>query len=815
MGATAHTLSLKLYQDSTKALMVAFTAYFGKDTVIDTSRANFNDAMGEVQMALPLPKNGPDAGKSLLLRGRYESIQSLLMGPVDMIMTPAKTSVNFGSGPYVGQFAASGRGEDVSRYLPGAGGPTGPIVNNPINNPPMSVGYRQPPAGTNEGALISFAGGKLRLIDDFGDTLVTYDMVNWRSQPDGSYELFAEKRVTFPNGMRRFETGGRVMLAGSDWVIEGHFMVNFDSAGIHKDIPGQLCAKAAKDQLKPIAGAPGLEGTLKGWIFQDKLGGGFVGPVTNPQNPTCPAGQVCNDPNACPPGMTCGPVGPVNSFNAPLMGSVEKIIDFEKNVVGADSGLVIHVSMNGRIYVADLDDSTETMNAKWPLCGQVVTKLNLIPLDEGATDEMKKMHMEDSIMLSRMPSTNVNVFIEAQGNPGRPALLDKARTANGDIVTQVYVVESRPTPMEYGKEGMSCGLVGGPNPNPCPVGTICPNPNPCPVGTVCPNPNPNPNPVGPMPFFTGTVEIVKTALERSGNSVLLKKDSASTGEKLTLDLASLKRDDMRNAVIGSIMGQPTMMVVFLGVDGGANLALKDNVPVVGPYMQQTNPCPAGQTCPNPNPNQGQRLFLQAEVSSVQAALATTQNTVYVLRDSAGTLMDAGKLLVDPTQLRIDTGMKAIIANELGKPDNKVAFLAEGDVKTPKTRDGMAVTLKLMGPPPGGQTCPVGQTCPQPQPISGDTTKPVVYKGTLENLQAVLAKSNGMVELIQPPPSLPMAASIESGSLKQEVDIFTAHEVGNPTRVFVFMGQKANQTLPMTNAQGRPIVTLKPAVAGTP
>ncbi|HLP43030.1 MAG TPA: Ig-like domain-containing protein, partial [Fibrobacteria bacterium] len=143
MGSSTHSVSFKLYQDSLKNLMVAFTAVIGRDTIIDTSRAGFNENMGEVLMALRLPMNGPDAGRALLLRGNYKATQSLLMGPVDMISAPAKTSVNFGGGPYVGQFAASGRGEDVSRYLPGAGGGSmsGPATG-PVTGPATTVSYR-------------------------------------------------------------------------------------------------------------------------------------------------------------------------------------------------------------------------------------------------------------------------------------------------------------------------------------------------------------------------------------------------------------------------------------------------------------------------------------------------------------------------------------------------------------------------------------------------------------------------------------------------------------------------------------------------
>ena len=122
MGSSINTISFKLYTDSTKALMVKYTAVIGQDTLIDSLRTAFNESAGEVFIPVILPLNGPDAGRALLLRGHFDAIQSILMGPVDLISAPAKGSISFGSGPYVGQFAASGRGEDVSRFLPGSTG---------------------------------------------------------------------------------------------------------------------------------------------------------------------------------------------------------------------------------------------------------------------------------------------------------------------------------------------------------------------------------------------------------------------------------------------------------------------------------------------------------------------------------------------------------------------------------------------------------------------------------------------------------------------------------------------------------------------
>ena len=201
--------------------MVRYTAVIGRDTLIDSLKTAFNESSGEVYIPVILPMNGPDAGRALLLRGKYDANMSLLMGPIDMIAAPAKGSINFGGGPYVGQFAASGRGEDVSRFLPNSNGTTNPIVN-PINTQPMGVTYRMPPAGTNEGAQIILNGNVITLVDDFGDTLAVVPNLNFRGQPDGSFEFQGETRVMGANNSwKRSQVGGRIMFDGKGFMGRG------------------------------------------------------------------------------------------------------------------------------------------------------------------------------------------------------------------------------------------------------------------------------------------------------------------------------------------------------------------------------------------------------------------------------------------------------------------------------------------------------------------------------------------------------------------------------------------------------------------
>ena len=83
--------------------------------------------------------------------------------------------------------------------------------------------------------------------------------------------------------------GGRVMMMNNEWIIDGHFMQEIDSAGNFRHFPGQLCAKAASSGM--ARATMGLEGTLKGWAALDKTGSGFGGPV--PVDPVCQPGMPC------------------------------------------------------------------------------------------------------------------------------------------------------------------------------------------------------------------------------------------------------------------------------------------------------------------------------------------------------------------------------------------------------------------------------------------------------------------------------------------------------------------------------------------
>ncbi|MDB5050432.1 MAG: hypothetical protein JWO30_3503 [Fibrobacteres bacterium] len=617
MGTQTNNITFKLYTDTAKALWVTYTAVIGSDTLTDSVRTMFNEGAGEVYIPVALLKNGPDAGRALLMRGHYDAISSLLMGPIDMITAPAKGSVNFGSGPYVGQFAASGRGEDVSRYLPGNN--TGTVVNNPVNNPVNNaVTYRMPPAGVKEGALIILAAGKVTLVDEFGDTLAVIENLSVRPQADGSYEFFGEKKVVAAdNSYKRSEVGGRIVYdQQGSWVVDGHFFQESDSSGVHKSIPGQLNAKGLKADMTPST--DGITGTMKGWIAQDKSGNGFTaqpvnnvpacdptkGPCTTDPNACDPAKGPCNT-NPCPAGQVCPPVNnnPGTSFQKSFMaGTVVFKMYLERAAI--KSGDYFYVSMGGRVYRVK-NDSLHVANAMAPMCGQVVLTLEAIPAKDESSGA-KAAFMADSMGLP-MGSTNLVFLMEDQFAAGVPNRLDKAFDNQGEVRANVFVVEIRPVTLDYGKSAMVCG--NGPivnNPVCDPTKQVCNQPcdparGPCgPVDTnkvvcdpakgPCNQPcDPAKGPCGPAvggfkaPLYKGPLDMLTVALGSSNNQVGLVKDSTMTvSGKVTINPASITVEpNTRNVIVMDAAGTGKYLVLAIQGDS-SKILIKDGMPLVFP-----------------------------------------------------------------------------------------------------------------------------------------------------------------------------------------------------------------------------------------
>ncbi|MEO6097932.1 MAG: Ig-like domain-containing protein, partial [Fibrobacteria bacterium] len=177
LGDNSYALKFKIraQQDT---LLVSYSVYF-KDTLSDTVAASLNESMGEFLFPIRLPDNGPDSGKSLLLRGTYDKNRAFLQGTAYRIASVPKLSTAFTGGPFVGQYAASGRGEDVTAYLgiqktSPAGTVSTPIVSAPTTGggaapsaPALAalMTYRKPPSGLGNARMtLRQNGSKLYIL---------------------------------------------------------------------------------------------------------------------------------------------------------------------------------------------------------------------------------------------------------------------------------------------------------------------------------------------------------------------------------------------------------------------------------------------------------------------------------------------------------------------------------------------------------------------------------------------------------------------------------------------------------------------------
>jgi len=716
IGSDLNALSFRLYTDSSKALWVAYTVVLGKDTLKDTLKTAFNDMAGEVYVPVIL-KSGPDAGKCLLMRGHYDPNLVLLMGPIDMIAAPAKGSLNFGSGPYMGQFAASGRGEDVSRYLPNNGGNTTGPITNPVNNPPTTpTGYRLPPQGTDSGAVIAFNGSTVIYIDAFGDTLATMPGANFRGQPDGSFDYDQDWSYRTPDGKvyHHIQAGGHVFLDNQgNWVVDGHFFQESDSNGIHKSIPGQMCARVAKASF--TIGLDGAKGNMKGWIFQDANGGGFtvqplpICPTATATNCQMPPANTCDptkgtcttDPNQCPAGQVCGPVNPPpTSYSRPFMSGAANYRMFVSNKIGAKDGDYFYVQMGGRVYRVK-NDTVGVSAALAPMCGQVVLKLELLPMKDG-TDLSKQAHNADS--MSFQMGQSVVLAMEDQNIGGQPAFMDKARDSYGDVHNIVPLVEMRPLGSDYGKAGTQCPATTGPivqNP-PCdPTKGTCNQPcdptkgactPPCDPATTA---NCNQPPVGGPQAYVGSLDAVKAALVQSNNLIGVVQDSTGAYIRIEMNPLTLFKDPGSQYVFIADKLGTNKYVFFADPSDKSKLAVRDNYPMaaMAPNQGPVNNPPADTTKVVNNPPPGDtippplykgtqdNLALVMNQMSWKANMRTPQGPVAVRMDNTtlhleGNVWVAGEAgnvahlfiflgdKIDPTKLAMDAAGMVVVMEKV-------------------------------------------------------------------------------------------------------------------------------------------------------
>ncbi|MEO7423729.1 MAG: Ig-like domain-containing protein, partial [Fibrobacteria bacterium] len=305
LGDNAYALKFKVraQQDT---LLVSYSAYL-RDTLNDTVAASLNEAMGEFLFPIRLPDNGPDSGKSLLLRGTYDKNRAFLQGVATRIASVPKLSTAYGGGPFVGQYAASGRGEDVSGYLDlRKAAPAGTIAAAPQTQgsptvtvaPGLSMAYRKAPSGLGNARFkLRQSGSKLfilTLMDEFGDELAVLDSTHSYNQDDGSFDISARMARTEAGkqSTRRFEVNAR-LGRGKDsqadiWVLDGSLIESLDSCKrfdaeapakcadrLFRDVPGQFSLQVSANDASVKVLANGVVGDFSGWLQQDKFGTGL------------------------------------------------------------------------------------------------------------------------------------------------------------------------------------------------------------------------------------------------------------------------------------------------------------------------------------------------------------------------------------------------------------------------------------------------------------------------------------------------------------------------------------------------------------
>ncbi|MDB5104796.1 MAG: hypothetical protein JWP91_2485 [Fibrobacteres bacterium] len=580
LGDNSYALKFKVraQQDT---LLVSYSAYLN-DTLSDTVAASLNESMGEFLFPIRLPDNGPDSGKSLLLRGTYDKNRAFLQGSANRIASVPKLSTAYSGGPYVGQYAASGRGEDVSAYLGiQKAAPAGTLASTPIvtlpaggtpttaPNPAIVMAYRKAPSGLGNARLImrQTATKLFSLIvkDEFGDTVAVLDSTHSYNQDDGSFDITA--RMTRTDAVkqytRRIEINGR-LGRGKDsttdiWVLDGSITESLDSCRkfdpalptrciekLYRNVPGQFSAKVAASDASVKALSNGTAGDFSGWLQQDKFGTGLsdgnTGTATTGGTTTTGGGAVSN------------PIPP-ESFAKPYAGTAEKFRIFLAQA-GIAQGDAFYLSMRGRV-MRTVNDTFHVKDGAFPYCGNVQVFPTPIPLLDGATAQEKADYVRDSILAT---STRYAVLaIEDDLLPGTPAKLAKARDALGFIRTSVFLIETRyvdPSAFVGGK----C-LDGGNLPPPFPLDAGLPA---LPTG---------------YEYFRGDLETLRSALTAAGNRITVVKDGSTLTAVKQINPATLRIDPETRAAMAADIEDPSLGYVLLGQQAKAGTPkLVDGLP---------------------------------------------------------------------------------------------------------------------------------------------------------------------------------------------------------------------------------------------
>ena len=224
----------------------------------------------------------------------------------------------------------------------------------------------------------------------------------------------------------------------------------------------------------------------------------------------------------------------------------------------------------------------------------------------------------------------------------------------------------------------------------------------------------------------------------------------------------------------------------------------DCLPVCDPSKGPCGPTTGGFKAP----------IYMGPMETVKMALLASQNQVGIVKDSS--MFVSGKITINAGSLFFDQNTRMTLVADLSGTGKFIVLAEPNDPMKLLVRDG--VPLVFPKPMDGGNP-PVGDTTKPivTNPPVGDSTKPVAYKGGIETIKSILTSKNWMAKLATP--QGPISIEVDDGSLKTDGTITTFGEVGNPTRIFVVMGDKMDPYKPALTASGDLLVMEKPVTAG--
>jgi hypothetical protein len=219
---------------------------------VDTVKAVFDKNTGELIFLVELNRASPEGGKALKLRGRYDGVMGRLGGPVDIVRFAEGINA---SGPKVGEFAASNRGESLDK----------PINNNTNTaNTVMQQLPQMPPNAdtaylivTNTGNVIS---GKLIYAKNQLDTIAT---IKPGMKPGDINQLSFLTLIFKKLGTIMNLNGNQMVIQGSETVRYYGGLMLTDTTFRQLPYGGSFGFSKSDDSLTSWIGV------YKGWIFID------------------------------------------------------------------------------------------------------------------------------------------------------------------------------------------------------------------------------------------------------------------------------------------------------------------------------------------------------------------------------------------------------------------------------------------------------------------------------------------------------------------------------------------------------------------